>query len=222
MRVREGHFTLISKDAAGIASAASRVMTFRRIALALGLTALSACGGTLRLDLPDGAPVDGGSDAIVDSASHDEVLVDASCITPIEGAACSKSDVACPMDGDPCCIGFVWSCGGFSAPAGDTWTKVGLGCACREDAGGPESPPPASFPCGSTTCDAGALCEDFAPGIAPPDGGTLPDYFTCSTIPSECASKPTCDCIRKHMPSGCFGTCTVDASGNPTVHCMGA
>ena len=132
------------------------------------------------------------------------------CISPTVGEACSSGDVACQPP-NPCCTGYEWAC------QSGAWQKLGLGCSCQT------SPP---FACGTTTCSAGFYCEVHPPGIAPPDGGTPADAYTCAAVPASCASTPTCACIdaAPSQPDSCGvgATCTEDASGNVTVVCVDA
>ncbi|MFI5301412.1 MAG: hypothetical protein ACHREM_25275, partial [Polyangiales bacterium] len=163
-----------------------------------------------------------GTDA--NSDASDATSTDAACVNSVEGASCSTADVSCDSGGDRCCIGYVWACVASSPSGATVWTKEGLGCACLADAAvdtGHADTGSTTFACGPTTCAVNALCADYAPGIRLPDGGTPADYFTCTKFPSACDSTPTCDCVSKHMPTGCTGTCTLDADGHATVHCMG-
>jgi hypothetical protein len=54
----------------------------------------------------------------------------------------------------------------------------------------------ATFQCGNQRCDSQSeFCEIFPPGITVPDGGTSASGYACSTLPTACASNPTCACV---------------------------
>jgi hypothetical protein len=117
------------------------------------------------------------------------------------------------MPGNPCCIGYVWSCDSTS----HTWVQLGLGCACvSDDAGaGP-------FACGSETCAGNRICTSTDPGVAPADGAVLTPFYACADVPAACASNPTCDCVKANIGPSCYAyDCTTDANGHVTVRCMG-
>ena len=128
-------------------------MRSRFFALTFTLS-LAACGGTVHPEATDGATSDAASDATSDSPSGD-----AACITPVEGTSCTSASVACPMVGDPCCIGYVWTCGGPGSGGASVWTKSGLGCACLADASTPDTSTPDAPVDAEVRCfdDAGAM-----------------------------------------------------------------
>jgi len=165
--------------------------------LPFGLSAFvviaAGCSGT------PSTPIDGGGDSSTGG--------DGGCISPTEGASCSPNDVAC-QPADICCTGYSWMC------QNAVWAKAGVGCACF--VGGP-------FACGpSATCNSKSqFCVDQAPGIALPDGGTPPDSFSCSSLPAECTSYPTCACVSQHDPCPTSLASCDDSNGEVTVHCMG-
>ncbi|MFI5298683.1 MAG: hypothetical protein ACHREM_11345 [Polyangiales bacterium] len=184
-------------------------MTTTRVLRFMLALAAPACSGTVQFATTEASTTD--------APPHDGLSSDAACVTPTVGAICSSSDIACSTGGDPCCVGFVWECAPRSGSSTYVWTKVELGCPCAADAGSS-----GQFLCGPTVpCAAADLCVDRAPGIEPADGGPIPDNYSCTTMPVECAATPTCACIEKHLPPYCIGSCTADSSGHPTVHCMG-
>lgn len=157
---------------------------------------------------------------------------DGGCVNPVEGASCRASDTLCAGNEGGCCAGYVWQCesGG--------WKKMGLGCACLTDAGDDGDAPadapsdaPADAPsdtpadvhdagpftCGAASCTAGQYCTEQGSGI---DGGS--SSHSCAAVPSACTATPTCDCLKAHAPSCAAPTCTTDAAGHMTLHCLGA
>jgi hypothetical protein len=175
-----------------------------RALLLVFLSAVAGCGSTVVASENGGA---GGSATTSSSGG-----TGGGCITPTVGQACGASDLAC-QPADPCCTGYEWVC------TEGEWQKEGLGCACQAMM---------PFPCGTTTCQGGQICEDQPPGVAVPDGGTPPDSYTCVPVPSACAASPSCACIGDALPSSdpCspktpLVTCTEDGAGHVTLHCLG-
>jgi hypothetical protein len=136
---------------------------------------------------------------------------DGGCFFPKEGAPCGSSDVSC-IQGNPCCEG-KWQC------TNSKWTLLMFGCACQmgADAAVDSGFDAGPFACGGQMCSPAQYCEDRAPGI--PDAS---DSLSCVSIPSACASTPTCTCVKAN--GACQPTmvtqCTEDA-GHVTVHCLG-
>jgi hypothetical protein len=48
-----------------------------------------------------------------------------------------------------------------------------------------------SLTCGDKSCGANTICVEVVPGT---DGGT--PQFSCDSIPTACASQPTCACLK--------------------------
>jgi hypothetical protein len=174
---------------------------------------LAACGSTTLIgtgghDPGDGGPGDGGPGGGVGPG-------DGGCLEPTEGASCTTAETACQPPGDPCCLGYVWSC------VSGTWQKLGLGCACQ--------PPPTPFACGNTTCSGDQYCQDHPPGIPPPpDAGPLGDTYVCVSLPASCSPVAYCGCVQASIPAPdpCSSanpgvTCDDDGQGHVTVHCLG-
>jgi hypothetical protein len=191
----------------------------RALLLVAATAVLAGCGGSTGTS---SSANDGGPDAVspTDAGLDRSAPGDGGCITPVVGEACTSGEVAC-QPSDPCCAGYEWTCSSSSG----TWQQAGLGCACQVDAGPHDAGP---FACGSTTCAGDAYCEDHPPGIVGPDGSTLPDAFTCSSLPSSCASNPTCACIEATLPAQdvCSTktpgvTCSDDGAGHVILHCLG-
>jgi hypothetical protein len=199
----------------------------RTIATIAGTCALVvACGGSSTApnrtppgdDMGDDYGGDAGHDASGDASGDTGAGGDGGCILPTEGTSCATGENAC-QPSDPCCAGYEWACVGTPP----TWQKEGLGCACQ--AGGLDAGP---FACGTTTCSAGSFCEVQPPGIAGPDGSTLPSSYSCVPLPATCAAAPTCGCIESTLSSAdpCSTqnpgvTCASDTSGDVTVYCLG-
>lgn len=187
--------------------------------LCAGVLALhAACGGSTST-LHQTPPGDDLGDDLGDDFGGEAGTGDGGCIDPTEGAACTSKQVAC-QPSDPCCAGYVWSCTGSP----ETWQKLGLGCTCQIDAGVDAGP----FACGSATCAGGQFCEVQPPGIAAPDGGTLPTGYDCVPVPPACAASPTCGCIESTLsPSDTCSTatpgvsCTADGEGHVIIDCIG-
>jgi hypothetical protein len=155
------------------------------------------------------------SGAALDGAKDGGGSGDGGCIDPVEGAACTSTDQACPPVGNICCIGYVWQC------SGGAWTKLGLGCACQIDDAGADAPSDAPFACGTSTCSSTEMCTSRPPGI-PTDASPPPTFYACESIPAACASTPTCDCIRANIGPNCSVTnCSVDVNGDVHVECLG-
>ena len=193
------------------------------LTLALVLALTTACSSST--SDPGGAPTDGASDSATGDSPIDGVSDGPTgCVSPTEGAACTSTDVLCKGFEGGCCAGYLWTC------TGSTWKRSGLGCPCMpadsgvdaRDASDTKVEDSGPFACGtSLTCAPDKYCHDQAPGIPGPDGGTLPDSYSCDSIPDACKATPTCDCVKTKVP-GCTGTCTTDAAGHVTMHCMGA
>lgn len=196
---------------------------------------LAGCSGSTSTDTTPGS----GGNGVTDGAA--EGAADAGCVTAAEGAGCSASQIPCMPTGDPCCIGYMWTCD----PTSGTWHKSGLGCACTvQDAaeetvtdatsdskdGAPDGDAPVEtsfdaggpFACGSTTCPADQICTGRPPGI-PVETSPPPIYYSCMDFPAACKSTPTCECVKTNInPGMCTVTdCSIDAEGNITLGCMG-
>lgn len=175
---------------------------------------LVGCGGATASSLEGTTdPTDAShADARPSDAGGDARLGDGGCLAdePVEGSACASGQSVCSR-GDPCCIGYMWSC---DTSAG-VWRKLGLGCACRPpvDAG--------SFTCGTRTCGGASVCLDQAPGIRYADGGTPPNSYSCADLPAQCRSTPTCACVLPLAPSSCLVPRCQESGGHVTLYCMG-
>ena len=198
---------------------------------------LAGCSGSTSNETSAGAGggggIDGGGGA------------DGGCVTAVEGVGCIASQTPCMPAGDPCCIGYMWSCD----PTSGTWRKMGLGCACIQDGGAKESSMEAAtdatdeaitadapadtsymeageaggpFACGTTTCTADQICTARPPGI-PVEVSPPPLYYSCMQLPPACQATPTCVCVEANINTGmCSVTdCSVDAEGHIMVDCMG-
>ncbi len=204
------------------------------VLLAVGLA--SACGGATARSSEDAGR---SSDAAITSkdaakGADSARSGDASCIEPVLGEACIPGvSVSCPPVGDVCCIGYEWECDTTT----NEWAQLGLGCACRLDAGladaGSDASPvaDASGPCG--LCAAGDLCVVTTAGggacelpndagvcsnggTAPPGGGCCDNTTitaACQHRPAACSGELSCGCAA----SLCSCMCTA-ASGS-TVQC---
>jgi hypothetical protein len=139
---------------------------------------------------------------------------DGGCVAPVSGAACTPGQPDCTDDGrDVCCRGYVWTCQETTR----TWSKQGLGCACRIDAGAVDAGAVDAGPqaCGTTTCAPGEYCTMASGGAQPPDGGSNVSYG-CTPIPSDCTATPTCACLGARTNS-CM--CR-DEAQHPYVTCQ--
>ena len=169
--------------------------------LAASSALLAACGGSTLSAPPAGGDGGASRDAALrhDGATSDAPPSgDGGCIDPVVGEACTSTGSACPQVGDPCCIGYVWSCQNGS------WAQLGLGCSCEVhpdaavDAGpdcGQQSEPTYSCP---TARDAaspdGGVCHAY--GVdAGASGPTYP--FGCTVTLATCSTfggPQTCNC----------------------------
>jgi hypothetical protein len=197
-----------------------RITTFA-VPFALVSTLAFACGGTT-------AAVADSHDAGSDSPIFvgDDVGDDEACVDPVEGAACTSTGEACPQIGDACCIGYIWQCDTST----HKWVKEGLGCACVQhpDASADvavDSPRNDGGPwtCGSTVCTGAQYCEDHPPGIVLADGGVPDDAYDCSPLPQQCATNPTCACVRAAVGNNgnCMVTSCDESNGHVELHCIG-
>jgi hypothetical protein len=160
----------------------------------------AACGGATLAPAPQkdgGESKDAGTP--IDARTQDAPGVgDGGCINPVVGEACTDTSAACPQPGDPCCIGYEWSC------QSGAWAKLGLGCACRvePDAGldaGPDcgQPPEPTYSCAAADAAPrdGGVCGAY--GVDGGAGG--PTYplgcvVTLSTCNSSFGGAQTCNC----------------------------
>ena len=169
--------------------------------LALGLASHAGCSACT-----SGSTADAGADAAAQ---------DGGCVSPepAEGDACNEGQTVC-QTGDPCCIGYAWSCDGSS----HTWRRYGLGCACRVDAGAIDAgldagPDAGAFVCGNLICTGTEYCKQSIASAPPPDGG--PQVWNeCIPIPAACTPTPTCECLRQQGVA-----CTCKQNGPMFVTC---
>jgi hypothetical protein len=167
------------------------------------LALVTGCGATTSLPaFDDAAALDGR----IDAPSQDDARVDACIPGPVRGESCVPGSRACDDGVDACCRGFVWNCDD------GTWRTFGVGCACRQDAGEPES-----TTCGDAACGADAVCATFG-------HRTGAVRSECATISAVCRDDRTCACLRRNPPNdGFYGACVcVDDAGTPRLSCPGS
>jgi hypothetical protein len=76
------------------------------------------------------------------------------------------------------------------------------------------TPPQNMFGCGQLFCTTGKqYCE-----VIGSDVGGYPDSFACKSVPTACASAPSCACLTSEM---CGAMCKADAAGNFQLTCPG-
>jgi hypothetical protein len=181
-----------------------------------------ACGGTTTLvptdastesssTLKDGAAES--SSTPKDGSAESAAAGDGGCLMqqPEVDASCAMNESVCEQ-GDPCCIGYEWTC------AGGHWSKVGLGCACRVDAGsdaGDEAgqADAAPFTCGTHTCDPQRQYCEYAYSNIPTDAGPS---IGCESFDAGCAT-PSCACIGVRFSATSPGSCGCYQSSSGAV-----
>lgn len=178
-----------------------------------------ACGGTTVAAPADAAAEssstsgDGAAESSStpkDGSAESTPPGDGGCLTeePRVGASCTENQSVCGQ-GDPCCIGYEWSC------VGDHWSKLGLGCSCRVDAGGDAGSDGGNeaghadagpFTCGTHTCDPEQqYCEYSYSGVAMPGTDAGP-RIGCESFDAGCAT-PSCACIGASFSATSPGSC---------------
>jgi hypothetical protein len=124
---------------------------------------------------------------------------DGGCLAkePEVDASCTGNESVCEQ-GDPCCIGYEWTC------AGGHWSKLGLGCSCRIDAGSDAGQADAGpFTCGTHTCDPQRQYCEYGYSNIPTDAGPS---IGCESFDAACATA-SCACIGASISTTSPGSC---------------
>jgi hypothetical protein len=181
-----------------------------------------ACGGTTP-SAPTDASTESSStskDGAADSSStpndgsaESTAVGEGGCLMqePEVDASCTGNESVCEQ-GDPCCIGYEWTC------TGGHWSKLGLGCSCQVDAGsdaadeaGPADAGP--FMCGTHTCDPQRQYCEYAYSNVPTDAGPS---MGCASFDAGCATA-SCACIGASVSATSPGSCGCYQSSSGAV-----
>jgi hypothetical protein len=154
---------------------------------------LKACGGATGGSAGDPgghSQGDGGSSGGGnDSGGNGDVVQPSDCSLTNQGASCANEGEQCWVNPGPCpdpCESCVY----LKCESG-SWT---YGTTSPTKSCGPDG----SVPCGDVGCDPTTqFCE-----VSMLTGGSANSY-SCHTLPTDCASNPTCSCIPESAECAC-------------------
>lgn len=196
-------------------------MSFSAIALALA----TACGGTVDPGTGGGGNHNtggnhtggnntggtgggnycGGITGITCSASQFCAFPDQICGADDSTGTCVPRPTACDKNIDPVCAcdGQVYNNECEAQAAGTDVSNLG-GC----------TPPQGTFACGPKFCAKGQqYCRRDVSDV-----GSIPDGFTCVSLPAGCGAAPDCACLAGEV---CGDMCEATADGGFKLTCPG-